>query len=170
MKELQQTNLLIDFEPHVSELGRVLSQRLREPSDVSDVIQEVWLKLLTLPSALSIRHPRAFLFRIGMNLAMDRLRRHSAHVRRHAELDEDNDQLALLPTQEVTLQARQQLQLLNQAINELPPKCRRAFVLHKLKYWPHKEIAQHMGISQNMVERHVMKGLSHCRGRLNSAT
>lgn len=170
MNDLNQTDLAVELKAHVSDLYRVLSHRLIEPSDVSDVIQELWLKILTLPSTDSIRHPRAFLFRVATNLAVDWLRRRSADLQRHVELDDATDQLSLLPNQDTVVQARQELSLLDHAINELPPKCRRVFVLHKLKHWSHKEIAEHMGISQNMVEKHVMKGLSYCRKRLDLAT
>ena len=170
MNELNQTDLVAALKGHVPDLYRVLLHRLIEPSDVSDVIQELWVKILTLPPTDSIRHPRAYLFRVATNLAVDGLRRRSADLQRHAELDDNTDQLSLLPTQETTVQARQELRLLDHAINELPPKCRRVFVLHKLKHWSHKEIAEHMGISHNMVEKHVMKGLSYCRKRLDLAT
>ena len=170
MNDLNQTDLVVEFKAHVSDLHRMLSHRLIEPSDVSDIIQELWVKIMTLPPTDSIRHPRAYLFRAATNLAVDWVRRRSADLHRHAELDDADDELSLLPTQETMMQARQQLRLLDHAINELPPKCRRVFVLHKLQDWSHKEIAAHMGISQNMVEKHVMKGLSYCRKRLDLAT
>ncbi|MCE3223349.1 MAG: polymerase subunit sigma-70 [Nitrospira sp.] len=170
MDESDQTDLVLELESHVSDLYRLLSRLLTEPSDVSDVIQELWLRVLTLRSTHFIHHPRAFLFRMTKNLAVDRLRRRSAHLKGHAELEEVSDRLSVSPNQEATLQARQELTLLHHAINELPPKCRQVFVLHKLKNWSHEEIAQHMGISRNMVEKHVMKGLSFCRKRLDAAT
>ena len=170
MNDLNQTDLAVEFEAHVSDLHRVLSHRLIEPSDVLDIIQDLWVKILTHPPTDSIRHPRAYLFRVATNLAVDWLRRRSTDLQRHAELDDAADKLSLLPTQETMMQARQELTLLNHAINELPPKCRRVFVLHKLQHWSHKKIAEHMGISQNMVEKHVMKGLSYCRKRLDLVT
>lgn len=170
MSESDQIDLIAELNEHVSDVHRVLSHRLREPTDISDVLQELWLKILTLPSTESIRHPRAFLLRVATNLAIDWLRRRSGDLQRRVELDDVAEQLSLLPNQETMVQARQELRLLDAAIDELPPKCRRAFLLHKLQHWSHKEIADHMGISQNMVEKHVMKALSHCRKRLAFAT
>lgn len=53
-----------------------------------------------------------------------------------------------------------------QVVEELPPRCRDVFILYKIHGMSYKEIATELGISQSGVEKHVTKGLSHCRRKL----
>ena len=62
--------------------------------------------------------------------------------------------------------SRQQLVLLETALAELPPKRRAALVLYRFDNLSHAEIAQQLGISVSMVEKHVRLALDHCRQRM----
>lgn len=170
MSRSDSDDLVTALDVHLSDIRRAVSYRLVDPSDVSDVMQELWVKILTYPNSSSIRHPRAFLLRLAINLALDRLRRRWGDLQFRVDLDGMAEQLSIQANQEARLQAWQQLQLLNEAIDELPPKCRRVFLLHKRNHWSHQQIADHLGITRNMVEKHVMKALSHCRKRLDLTT
>jgi RNA polymerase sigma-70 factor (ECF subfamily) len=43
-------------------------------------------------------------------------------------------------------------------------------MLHKFTGLTHSEIAARLGISKNMVEKHVIKAMTHCRKRLDELT
>jgi DNA-directed RNA polymerase specialized sigma24 family protein len=43
------------------------------------------------------------------------------------------------------------------------------FLLHKFEGLSHADIATRLGISKNMVEKHIIKALAHCRDRLHHA-
>ena len=68
--------------------------------------------------------------------------------------------------QDDAVEAKERVQLLQDAIAELPPKCRQVFLLHKFMELSHAEISGRLGISKNMVEKHVMKAMTHCRRRV----
>ena len=55
---------------------------------------------------------------------------------------------------------------LAQVLAELPPKCREAFVLNRIEGWTQAEVAQHMGLSKNMIERYVMRAIEFVRDRM----
>lgn len=59
--------------------------------------------------------------------------------------------------------AQQRVRRLIAAIEALPPRCQEAFILHKFDGLSHAEVAERMGISRNMVERHVMLAVLACR-------
>ena len=54
---------------------------------------------------------------------------------------------------------RQQLEALRQAIEALPPRCRQVFLLHRLHDMPQADVADALGISRNMVARHMMRAM-----------
>lgn len=51
-------------------------------------------------------------------------------------------------------------------MGELPSNCREAFLLRKLDGMAHHEIASRMGISKDMVEKHIVNAMKHCRIRV----
>jgi RNA polymerase sigma-70 factor (ECF subfamily) len=52
----------------------------------------------------------------------------------------------------------------------LPPKCREAFVLNRIEGWTQAEVARHMGLSKNMIERYVMRAIQYARDRMHQHT
>ena len=48
------------------------------------------------------------------------------------------------------------------AVRQLPVQCRRVFVLKKVYGSSQREIAEHVGLSESTVEKHVAKGMKRC--------
>jgi RNA polymerase sigma-70 factor (ECF subfamily) len=59
--------------------------------------------------------------------------------------------------------------IITRSIEELPPRCREAFKLHKFDGLSHHDVARRMGISRNMVEKHIIKALLYLRSRIESS-
>ena len=74
-----------------------------------------------------------------------------------------------VPFPDTVIDYQQRLAILRNAVDELPPRCREVFMLHKFKGLSHAEIASCLSISRNMVEKHSIRGLAHCRDRLRQA-
>lgn len=64
---------------------------------------------------------------------------------------------------EESLASQQVLRAYVATIEALPERCRQAFVLHVFDEWSHARIAQHMGISVSMVEKHVVRAMVACK-------
>jgi len=120
---------------------------------------------LTSAEAEAIANPRAYLFRIVGNLAIDYRRREMTRNRLIGEPvpDETSDES---PSAEHRIIAKERLAILAKAIEELPPRCRQCFVMRRLENLPQAEIAQRLGISVNMVEKHLRHAALHCARRL----
>ena len=65
-----------------------------------------------------------------------------------------------------TLDHGQRLEMLQRALAELPPRCRESFLLRKIEGLSHPEIAEHLGISKALVEKHIVNAMKHCRLRI----
>jgi RNA polymerase sigma factor (sigma-70 family) len=51
-------------------------------------------------------------------------------------------------------------------IGELPPQCRRIFLLHKVQHLSYAEIAERLAISPRTVEKQISKALKILRDRM----
>ncbi|WP_439495672.1 RNA polymerase sigma factor [Bosea sp. (in: a-proteobacteria)] len=153
------------FESHYGELRAFALRKLNDIAAADDVVQEACLRLAGLDGQ-AIENPRAFLYRVVGNLIIDHTRRERVRSRYH---DADRDGLEVRDERadaERQLLARQRLRLVTQAIAELPPKCRECFVLRRFEELDQSEIAERMGISRNMVEKHLRHAVTHCARRL----
>ncbi len=146
-----------------------LSRKFGCPVLAEEVAQETWLKVRRLSPPLVVDHPRAYLFKMAANLAVDHLRSEKTRARHISSESIPEDAPNNTPLPDTALDYQQRLSILRKAVDELPPRCREAFMLHKFEDLSHAEIANRMGISRNMVEKHIIRGLAHCRNRLRQA-
>jgi RNA polymerase sigma-70 factor (ECF subfamily) len=154
-------------EAYYDELRRFLLDRTGSPAVADDVIQEAWLRSRTTTVEMP-SNPRAYLYRLVGNLAIDHLRRDG----RQARVAD-----ALLPEQvarpdpaaDIVVQARQTLAIIAEAVAELPPRCREVFTLYRGNGLTVRQIAARLGTSEKTVEKQVAKAMLHCRHRLRDA-
>ena len=154
---------------YYEELLGFLVRAVHDPHEAQDLAQQTFERVLQHQRA---GHPvddlRALLYEVARNLVVDRHRR--LQVRQH-----DSDEVLLdrpAPTAgepDEVYAGRQRLHLLMAAIESLPPRCRLAFMLHKIEGLSQAEVAAQMEISLNMVERHIMLAVAACRKALGDA-
>ncbi|MCD6075758.1 MAG: polymerase sigma factor (sigma70) [Rhodospirillales bacterium] len=166
MAETNSAPLLTLLVTYYDELTAYLARRLGSVSTAQDVLQDTYVRLRGVAAETEIDNPRAYIFRVASNLALDRLRADGRTTRLFTGLDDSKDYRCDLPNAEVTLDHKQRFLLLAKAVDELPPKRRRVFLMHKFDGLTHAEIAADLGITKSAVEKHVMKALAHCRDRL----
>lgn len=154
------------IQQHRDELLGFLLHRVSCPDTAADILQDAFFRLTQFESDSHIHNPRAFLYKVVGNLAIDHLRKNQREQARHADEDELLDHADAAPGVERQLYSQQQLEHLKQAIGELPPRCREVFVLHKFKHYSYSQIMQELGIAENTVLKHIVKALEHCRRRM----
>jgi RNA polymerase sigma-70 factor (ECF subfamily) len=143
-------------------LIQFLRQRLRVPEDALDVAQEAYIRLMQYQDSRRIRSPSSMLFRIAMNVANDFGRAELARGGLNQCSVDDLEAASEEPSAERQLTARQDLLLLYEVIEQLPPKCRQVFLLSRVRRMTYGQIARHCGISKKMVEKHVSHALAVC--------
>lgn len=132
----------------------------------ADIVQESYIKLSREAERQKIEHPRRLLFRIAHNLALDHLK-HRRVMENHAQsLDPALVPAAESPSAEQLASEAQRRHILKRVIDELPPRCRQVFIMHNIHGMSYRDIARELNISESGVEKHIMKGLLHCRRQM----
>ncbi|MFM9902469.1 MAG: sigma-70 family RNA polymerase sigma factor [Polaromonas sp.] len=154
------------LERYHRELLNFLTRHVRDRDAAADLAQESYVRVLSAQSAGQVvLDMRALLYRTARNLVIDQHRRTA--VRRHDDLDtlpNDQQPVALHYLQpEEALASQQVVRAYMATIEALPPRCREAFVMNVFDERSHAQIAQHMGISVSMVEKHVVRGMVACK-------
>lgn len=150
------------FRDHNRTLLGFLYSRLRSDSEAREIAQEAYVKILQLDNPEATNFLRAYLFRVAENLALDRLRQRRTRER----LDRLQDWPDFVSASaERTAVASQEIGLLEQAMSELPPRCREAFQMHRLEDLSIAEVSSQMHISERMVHKHISRALVYVRLR-----
>ncbi|MGX2041729.1 RNA polymerase sigma factor [Methylocaldum sp. MU1018] len=166
IEPLPETTLHHWFFRYADDLLGFLRRKVGD-SDAPDLVQDIYLRVISYPAAAAIREPRAFLFRAAANLVVDHLRR-EIH-RGHENVDDIAEHLvAPAPNPEDTAIGTERMERFRAALAELPPLCRHAFVLNRFDGLTHTEIAERLGLSPKTVQRHIQKALDHCLSRLEN--
>ena len=153
------------MEHYYRELVSFLSARLGSRQAAEDVAHDAYLRVLERTGSEQIEHPRAFLYRTALNLVVDRHRR---QLVRQAEPLDTLDADSQLHSSELQhdLQLDQRLALMQKALDELSRPCRDSFLLRKIEGLSHQQIADRLGISRSLVEKHIVNAMKHCRVRM----
>jgi len=154
---------------HVGEIRRFLARRLSCVEAAADLAHEVFIRYMAAEPASPIQNPRAFLFRIAGNLAIDHARGNPIKPGQWVDITECGDLASEYPSPERFAVARQELDRLRKAIEELPPKCREVFIRHKFDGVPQSRLAQEYQITLNAIEKHLVRALIHLRLRVMPA-
>ncbi|MDR3508089.1 MAG: RNA polymerase sigma factor [Caulobacteraceae bacterium] len=150
-------------------LIRYFSVRLRSVEAAEELVQDIYLKIARRP-AEAIENPDAFLFRLGSNLMLDRIKRDRRAKRRIEAYGviygSGGEPAADEPAADDALAARQRLQTIVEAVKALPAPAQTAFRLHKLEGLSHAETAAAMGVSRSSVEKYLMACLKQIQDKV----
>lgn len=146
-------------------LGRFMRARLGSDGDIEDLLQDLYLKIVSLDPDYEVAEPRAFLYRLASNLLLDRARSRRRSQARDtawrqvAHHTRGEDDVADSPSAETTVMDRQRLRDLLEALDSLPDRTQRIFRMHKFEGRSYAEVAATFGISRSSVEKHMMQAL-----------
>ena len=122
-----------------------LLSRFANGLELDDVVQEAFLRVIRAHERGQLDSPKAFLFATARNLALDRIRHQ--RVAPSSPLAENEDWDVLYDADDVaeTVARNQELELLTEAIQSLPDRCRQVFTLRVAYGLSQKEIAARLG-------------------------
>jgi RNA polymerase sigma factor (sigma-70 family) len=147
---------------HEGSLRSWLRGKFPALSDPDNLVQESLARVWQARITGKVSSPKALLFTTARNLALDQLRRRQVvGIDAIAEIAD----LAVFedgPTAADTAAHNQELELLTQAIQSLPERCRQVLTLRKIYGLPQREIAAQLGITEHTVEAQIGSGMRRC--------
>ncbi len=157
---------------HEPALRRFVGARLPAHPDHEDVVQETFLRVARQKDveeklSRSLDSVRSYLFSIATNVIRDSYRRDVTR-RKYDDLTRHRARAGGLESSaEEVVSAQEQLGNVKAAIMKLGPDCRDAFVLNRFEGLSYREVADTMGVSVSMVEKHIMRALAEIRRRVD---
>ena len=157
-----------EVQPHEVSLRSYLRIKFPSHPDIDDLVQETYARLLEARAAREVRSPKSFLFATARNAALDFFRR------RQVVAIDGTPKLDLLPVLAEgpgvaeTACRNQERQILLDAIQSLPPRCREVVTMRKIFGCSHQEIAGRLGISEHTVNAQVAIGVLRLREYLEA--
>ncbi|OKL41832.1 RNA polymerase sigma-70 factor [Pontibacter flavimaris] len=151
------------FRRHYGRLCRRVQCITADAAVAEDLVQEVFISFWNSGQWQTVENLEAYLHRACLNKALNHA---TTHKRRSelAQLYQQEQNQAVAADQDLALQELQRQ--VQQAIEALPPMCRKVFLLSRHEEMTHKEIADFLDISPNTVDNHIKKALAILRKAL----
>ena len=154
-------------------LLRFLTARTGDSQLAEDLLQDLWIKLAVNTTG-PVNNPRAYLFRMANNLALDHARgTQRAMARDRGWLDANDGSVSMpderpdpAPLADALIEQRQENEILARAIAALPAAARRALLLYRFEDLSQAQVAGTMGISRSGVEKNLAVAMKHLRQTL----
>lgn len=149
---------------YLSALRIFVARRLSDREMVEDLVQEAYVRLLARTRDNSVDEPQAYLFRIARNLLADL---HRGRARTSGGVEPIAEDTVSVPAAQEDNRRHADLQaMLNEALAELSSRCREVFIMRRFDGLDTGEVAQRLGITPRMVQKHLVTAVTHLYQRL----
>ena len=150
------------FKKHEYRLHTLVLKLTRSNQYARDIIQEVFLKLWEHRYQIhTIQNVEAWLYRLTENKVIDFLRKAAADSRLKETIWKN--QPGSLNETEDHIVAREYSQIIQKAVDQLPPQRKLIYQLNREKGLNYQEIADHLAISKHTVKNQLSTALQSIR-------
>lgn len=155
------------YDLYYDQLCHFLNFYTQDITIIEDVLQEVFLKLWENKDEIEIQYIKTYLFHAAKNKILNYLR---DEQNRHYLLENWFDQQKYEKQGKECFDIEQFTLLLNDAINKLPEKCRKIFLLSRQEKLTYRQIAEQLDISIKTVEAQMGIALKRIRETLTTGS
>lgn len=145
--------------PHEPVIRARLSRVYAHGLDIDDVIQEMYTRILAIPSLEAIRFPVQYAIRTAKSIIIDHVRRSQVV----SIVSSGNLEQLDIPVPGVNVEERlefqEEIREVASEMAKLPEMCRETLILRRVEGLSQKETAQRLKITENSVEYHMTRGV-----------
>ena len=151
-----------DVQVHEPALRAYLRGNFPTLLDADDIVQESYVRVIRAKASGNLTHTKAYLFATARNAVRDLFRRRQVVTMEPMANIEDLQVAHDSVGAPATLNKKQELAILAEAIRSLPDRCREILSLRLIEELPQKEIAAKLGLTEFAVKAQIAKGVVHC--------
>lgn len=135
-------------------------------SEAEDVVQTAFIRYAE--SFVTIKNPRAFLYKTCSNIEIDRIRRRQVQRSYEKQVIDSDAETVEDVGPERLVAGRQRLSLLSQVLWAMPSKRRQLLMMSRFDGLSYAEIARRVNLSETVVRRHIARALAGCQKAMQS--
>jgi RNA polymerase sigma-70 factor (ECF subfamily) len=146
-------------------LSSFIFQVTRSKVITSEIVQDVFLKVwMTRESLIDVKDFKAYLFVISKNRAinvlkksladLERMKKYASEIQFNQQLEDDNVQFPF--------------SLIDQAIDQLSPRQKEIFLLHRHERYSYREISEKLGIGKESVKTHLSLAIKSIKNHIEN--
>ena len=156
------------FAPRLEAFARKYTN---DAEEAEDIVQESFLKLWERRELLENISLASFLFMMVRNGSLNFLKHRQVadSVECRTPDTEETEQLYAIdfaPDPSAVMIQQELSKTIDSIMDDLPPKCKEAFMLSRLKGMKNREIAEYMNITEKVVEKHITRALKRFKDGL----
>ena len=148
-------------------LSSFIYQVTRSKVITAEIVQDVFLKIwMTRESLVEVKDFKAYLFVISKNRAinalkksladLERMKKYASEVPFNEQTEEDDDDSQL------------HFSLIDEAIDQLSPRQKEIFLLHRHERYSYREISEQLGIGKESVKTHLSLAIKSIKNHIET--
>ncbi len=164
------------FKTYYYPLCKYAEEILRDPDQAEDLVETLFIVIWEERKKINIHTSfRSYLYRSTYNACLNVLRKRKSESRYrdffidNADFSKNHDYGSLSYPLSGIIE-REMEEKLNRVINELPPQCKKIFLLSRVDEMSHQEIANKLDLSVNTVKGQIMIALKKIQAALKDIT
>ena len=145
-------------------------KKTKSETIAEEIVQEVFLKLWAKKEIASdIEGLASFLYTMAINKTYDYFKKVAGDSRKLENFWRQVQRAAASNSVEETIDFRESMEIVNQAIDQLPPQRKKIYLLNRIEGLSYDEIAQELNISKSTVSNQLVEASKFIREYVKGA-
>lgn len=155
------------YNTYAGKIAAKLLQLLKSEEAAQDVLQDTFVKVWEVRASIDPELSFvSFLYKIASNLSSNAFRKELRENRMRIGARHSNPEV--YSHVEEQLFRKEEHELLHRALDQLPPRQRQVFVMHKLEGKSYSEISEELGIGNPAINMHIQRAGKNLEAILRS--